>query len=93
MNADKQDLLSWVERDRELLIKFLSRFIQAKSPNPPGDTREAMKHIRATLDQQPFDYQIIDPKPEFPNVVASFETHVPGKHLVLNGPYRRFSGR
>lgn len=85
MNQDKQEILDWIERDRDLLINFLSRFIQAKTPNPPGDTREAMKHIRATLDEESFDYRIIDPKPEFPNVVASFDGASAGKHLVLNG--------
>ncbi len=85
MNENKQEILAWIERDRDLLINFLSQFIQAKSPNPPGDTREAMAHIRATLDAETFDYRIIDPKPEFPNVVASFDGTSPGKHLVLNG--------
>ena len=85
MNADKQELLGWIERDSDLLIDFLSQFVQAKSPNPPGDTREAMAHIRKTLDGESFDYRIIDPKPEFPNLVASFEGATPGKHLVLNG--------
>ena len=85
MNEDKQELLRWIERDKELLVSFLSQFVQAKSPNPPGDTREAMAHIRKTLDAQAFDYRIIDPKPEFPNLVASFEGQAAGKHLVLNG--------
>ena len=85
MHPDKQELFEWIERDRDLLIDFLSRFVQAKSPNPPGDTREAMAHIRSTLDAESFDYRIIDPKPEFPNAVASFNGASAGKHLVLNG--------
>jgi hypothetical protein len=35
------DLLAAVERDREDIIAFLQRFVQAPSPNPPGDTRAA----------------------------------------------------
>jgi len=85
MNDDKQALLDQVERDREQLIDFLSRFVRAASPNPPGDTREAVAHIRTFLDSRDLPYRIIDPKPEFPNVVGSFEGAAPGKHLVLNG--------
>ena len=85
MNDDKRALLDQVENDREQLIDFLRRFVQAASPNPPGDTREAVAHIRAFLDSRDLPYRIIDPKPEFPNVVGSFEGAAPGKHLVLNG--------
>ena len=38
IGADKEALLGWIDRDRDLLVDFLSRFIQPKSPNPPGDT-------------------------------------------------------
>jgi succinyl-diaminopimelate desuccinylase len=85
MNDEKRALLDQVEKDREQLIDFFSRFVQAASPNPPGDTREAVAHIRAFLDSRDLPYRIIDPKPEFPNVVGSFEGAAPGKHLVLNG--------
>jgi len=86
MGDDKQQLLEWIEQDRERLIEFLSRFIQAKSPNPPGDTREAVAHIRSLLDAEGLEHRIIDPYPEYPNVVASFEGGAgAGRHLVLNG--------
>ncbi len=57
MNDDKQQFLDWIEQDRDRLIAFLSRFIQAESPNPPGDTREAMAHIRACLDAEGLPYR------------------------------------
>lgn len=85
MDDDKKALLDRIDADREQLIEFLSRFVQAASPNPPGDTREAVAHIRAFLDARDLPYRIIDPRPEFPNVVGSFEGAAPGKHLVLNG--------
>jgi succinyl-diaminopimelate desuccinylase len=43
-NGQKKVLLGWIDEDRDILIDFLSRFIQAKSPDPPGDTREAAGH-------------------------------------------------
>jgi succinyl-diaminopimelate desuccinylase len=85
MNDDKQRLAAQIEADRPILIEFLSKFIQAKSPNPPGDTREAAAHIRRFLDGRNLGYRVIDPQPAFPNIVASFEGGAPGKHLVLNG--------
>ena len=85
MTDHKQQLLDWIEADRDRLITFLSEFVQAKSPNPPGDTREAVAHVRSLLDAEDLEHRVIDPKVEFPNVVASFECGAPGKHLVLNG--------
>lgn len=86
MHTDKKQLLDWIEGDRDRLIQFLSRFIQAKTPNPPGETREAVAYIRDFLKQSNLPHRIIDPKPEFPNIVGSFEGGAgPGKHLVLNG--------
>ena len=51
MADQKETLLHWIDEDRDNLIDFLSRFIQAKSPNPPGDTREAAAYINRFLDE------------------------------------------
>ncbi|MCP5151922.1 MAG: M20/M25/M40 family metallo-hydrolase [Chromatiales bacterium] len=85
MNEHKRQLLEWIEADREMLVEFLCRFVRAKTPNPPGDTREAVAHIRAFLDARDLPYRVIDPHPEYPNVVGSFDCAAPGRHLVLNG--------
>jgi succinyl-diaminopimelate desuccinylase len=85
MDETKRQLLEWIDADRDRLITFLSRFVQAKSPNPPGDTREAAAHITSFLDAADLPYRVIAPQPEFPNIVATFEGGAPGKHLVLNG--------
>ena len=85
MSEIKQQLRDWIDQDRERLIEFLRLFIQAKSPNPPGDTRAAMAHIRSLLDAEGVPYQIIAPKEEFPNAIGNFPGARPGKHLVLNG--------
>ena len=85
MADQKEILLQWIEDDRDKLIDFLSRFIQAKSPNPPGDTRTAAACISEFLAEEGLPSQIIAPQKEMPNVVASFECSAPGEHLVLNG--------
>lgn len=85
MDETKRLLLEWIDADRDRLITFLCQFVQAKSPNPPGDTRQAAAHITSFLDAAQLPYRIVDPKPEFPNIIGSFDGGSPGKHLVLNG--------
>lgn len=84
-SENKETLLAWIERDRERLISFLSRLVRAASPNPPGDTRAAASEVQALLNAEGLDHRVISPHPEMPNLVASFEGHEPGRHLVLNG--------
>ena len=85
MAIDRRTLLDWIEADRELLIRFLRDFVQARSPNPPGDTREAAAFVRRFLDGEGLAYRIIVPNEEMPNIVAAFDGGAPGRHLVLNG--------
>jgi succinyl-diaminopimelate desuccinylase len=81
----KDALLAGIERDRDRLVEFLSGFVRARSPNPPGDTLAAAAHVRALLDAEGIDYKIVDPQPTMPNIVATFDGAKPGPHLVLNG--------
>ena len=85
MAGPRKTLLEWIERDRDRLIRFLSRVHPGQSPNPPGDTREAVAHICGFLDAEKLPYRIIAPQPDMPNVVGTFECDAPGRHLVLNG--------
>jgi succinyl-diaminopimelate desuccinylase len=81
----RKQLLEWIDRDRHDLVRFLQAFVRHKSPNPPGDTREAAKFLTAFLDQHRLPYRIISPHPDMPNIVGSFTCAQPGRHLVLNG--------
>ncbi len=85
MSQDREQLLRWIDEDRDMLIEFLRGFVRQKGPNPPGDTRSTADYIKAYLDKQGLGYRIIAPHPEMPNIVASFDGGSPGKHLVLNG--------
>jgi len=84
VDTQKEQLLQWIEADKKL-IDFFSRFIQAKSPNPPGDTREAAQFICSFLEEEDLSYRVIAPQEEMPNIVASFDCGGSGSHLVLNG--------
>lgn len=85
MTDQKQILLRWIEEDHDKLVNFLSHLIQAKSPNPPGDTRAAATYIRQFLDEETLPYKIVAPQEDRPNIIGSFECGGPGRHLVLNG--------
>ncbi|HEY3847865.1 MAG TPA: M20/M25/M40 family metallo-hydrolase [Acetobacteraceae bacterium] len=85
MDATKRLLLERIEADKETLIDFLRGFIRCKSPNPPGDTRDAAAFVRGFLDAHALDYRVIAPNEVMPNIVASFDAATPGRHLALNG--------
>ncbi len=84
-SAAKQMLLDRVEADREMLVTFLRGFLRARSPNPPGDTREATRYITDYLDGKRITYDVVGPDPEKPNIVSSFNSPVEGRRLILNG--------
>ena len=85
MSSEREQLIDWIEKDREALVEFLRDFVRQKGPNPPGDTRSTADYVKARLDREGCSYRIIDPNPEMPNIVGSFAGGKPGKHLVLNG--------
>jgi succinyl-diaminopimelate desuccinylase len=85
MDNRKGQLLGRIEADHDLLLQFLQDFIRCRSPNPPGDTREAAAHVRKLLDQRSVPYRVIAPEPTMPNIVATFAGGKPGRHLALNG--------
>ena len=85
MVPEKLRLLERIDRDRELLIDFLQEFIRCPSPNPPGDTRTAARHVQKLLAKHGVACRVIAPNETMPNIVANFGTGKPGRHLALNG--------
>jgi succinyl-diaminopimelate desuccinylase len=81
----RRRLLAMIDADRESLIALLSRFVQARSPNPPGDTREAASVLRDWLDRRDAPYRMVGPDATMPNLLGTFAGARPGPHLVLNG--------
>ena len=88
MNSGRQQLLDWIDRDRDDLVRFLQAFVQHRSPNPPGDTRDAAEFITSFLEQRGLPYRIISPHPEMPNIVGSFDCARPGTPSRPQWPYR-----
>ena len=85
MNDVRRRLLAMIEADRPALIDLLSRLVQARSPNPPGDTRDAAAVLRGWLDARGAPYRIVGPDAAMPNILGRFDGARPGPHLVLNG--------
>jgi succinyl-diaminopimelate desuccinylase len=83
--STKKQLLERVEVDKDTIINFLRGFIQAKSPNPPGDTREAVSFVAKFLEDRRIQFKTIGPNAEKPNIVSRIEFKKPGRNLVLNG--------
>ena len=81
----RNQILSWIEEEETQLVTFLQNFIKAKSPNPPGNTIEVIKFIKAHLEKYDVPFRVVAPQPKMPNLVGSFKGSQPGKHLVLNG--------
>ena len=85
MGNDRNTLLRWIDEDKNDLVAALSGFIQARSPNPPGDTREAAAFISNFLTERGITPRVIAPQADMPNIVAAIEGGSGGRHLVLNG--------
>src|SRR4030042_5749765 len=77
-------IMGRVESDRDELVGFLRGFLRARSPNPPGDTREAAAYVTSYLDRKGISFKVIGPDKEKPNIVSSFSSGE-GRRLVLNG--------
>ena len=74
-----------VESDKEEIISFLQGLIEKKSPNPPGDTREAVSYVSKFLEERGIEHRILGPDEEKPNIVSKIEFENPGRNLTLNG--------
>ncbi len=83
--TDRAQLLEWINAEQDAMLAFFQDFVRAKSPNPPGDTTNAVAHITTFLEHQGAPFRLVAPEPAMPNVVGTFEGHRPGRHLVLNG--------
>ncbi|MDH3666190.1 MAG: M20/M25/M40 family metallo-hydrolase [Paracoccaceae bacterium] len=82
---DRAQLLAWIEEEKDRIIAFFQDFVRAPSPNPPGDTTEAVAHITRFLEAEGLPFRLVDPQPTMANVVGTIEGPKPGRHLVLNG--------
>lgn len=81
----RNQVLEWVEQDREHIISLFSQLVQCKTPSDPGDTRSAMNLIKQFLETQELAYQEAAATEIMPNLISSVEMNQPGRHLMFNG--------
>ena len=81
----RNEILNWIEQEKDQIIRFLQDFIKAKSPNPPGDTVLAAQKISDLLNKHNAPIRFVSPQPNMPNLIGSINGPSEGRHLVLNG--------
>ena len=84
MNTLKEQLTRWIDEDREQIIGFLSDFVRAKSPNPPGDTTLAAAHVASSGSASacPSAWSLPSPPCRTSGLLCGADAR---PHLVLNG--------
>ncbi len=81
----RAQICHWIDEDRDLLVDTLVRFVRAKSPNPPGDTRQAAQVLCDFLKERDLPFRIVASDETMPNIVGTFDGARPGRHVVFNG--------
>jgi succinyl-diaminopimelate desuccinylase len=81
----RAQIVRWIDEDRDLLIDTLVRFVRAKSPNPPADTREACQVLCRFLEERELPFRIVASDETMPNIVGTFDCAQPGRHVIFNG--------
>ena len=76
---------TFVDSERETLVNLCRRLVEARSVNPPGDTRVAAAVVREFLVARGIDCEVIAAVDDKPNVVSTCDGHDAGRHLILNG--------
>ncbi len=71
---DKQTFLNLISAEHDSHVALLQSFIQAPSPNPPGDTAQAANVLKEYLVALGVPVRVIAPQGEGrPNLVAEFD--------------------
>ena len=83
--SGKIEILNVIENEKQEIISFFQEFVQAASPNPPGDTRIAASVISKLLEKHKMPFRWVAPQKTMPNIVGSIKGSKPDRHLVLNG--------
>lgn len=91
----KEDVVRLIDEESSAHVAFLSSLIRIPSPNPPGDTREAIRFIESYLAERGISCELIAPKENAPNLLSAIRGgsdpgSSPRRRLVLNGHVDHF---
>ena len=68
----RDDLLKWLDGEKERQLAFLQAFTRIDTCNPPGDTRAAADLFRQFLDKEGIAHRTEAPQAAMPNLISSF---------------------
>lgn len=74
-----------VKRDESEIVAVCRDLVRVPSENPPGDTTKVFEHAQELLTKWKFPFKLHEPAPGRQNLVATWDSGRPGKHLVFNG--------
>lgn len=75
----------WIEDDKDSIVNLFSALVKAKSPSPPGDTREAMALVRNFLSSQGLPFKEVAADETMPNILSTAKMPAEGRHLMFSG--------
>ena len=79
------ELVQQARKDESTIVGVCRDLVRIPSENPPGDTTEVFGYVRGLLEKWGFSFTLHEPAPGRQNLIATWDTGRPGKHLVLNG--------
>ncbi len=83
--SDHEALLAAIAAEEERIVAFFQDFVRCRSPNPPGNTVEAVRFITDFLASENAPWRLVAPQETMPNVVGTIET---GRSWASSGPQR-----
>jgi len=86
----KQKLWNLVDEGRDRWIELLQEVIRRPTDNPPGNTRELALFMKHFLEKAGIKVELVEPKVDGPNLIASIKYSENGRHLILNGHIDQF---
>lgn len=82
---DCNQILQWIDEDKDEIISFLSGLIQCKTPSTVGDTREAVSLIKNFLKRESISFEEYAYCKTMPNIVSTFAGSAKGRHFMFSG--------
>jgi succinyl-diaminopimelate desuccinylase len=74
-----------VKRDEGDILGVCRDLVRIPSENPPGDTTKVFAYAQQLLERWGVPFRLVEPAPGRQNLIATWDSGRPGRHLVFNG--------
>ena len=74
-----------VKREESEIVAVCRELVRIPSENPPGDTTKVFGYAQELLHRWKIPFRLIEPAPGRQNLIATWDSGRPGKHLAFNG--------